>query len=313
MRPGETADAVAAPGAGGVLLMPAIINVNGRITGEHDAVVSVLDHGFLYGEGVYEVVRTYSHRPFLFDRHMQRMRGSAARIALDLPFSDEELAGRVAETAEAFFAQPGASDDVYVRILVTRGIGDISYNPAPCTSPTVVIIAKPMVPLADEIYERGVNVALVPIVRNHPGSVSPLIKSNNLLNNALAAQEAYRRGAFEAIMRNYRNEISEGSISNLFVVKDSVLETPPLDAGLLAGITRGFVLELAPSVGVAAREATLADEDLTGADEAFLTSSTQEIIPVACVDGRALGAGRPGPITQALRAEYRRRVAALCG
>lgn len=293
--------------------MPAIINVNGRITGEHEAVVSALDHGFLYGEGVYEVVRTYNRRPFLFDRHMQRMRGSAGRIALRLPFTDEELAGRIAETTTTFFAQAEASDEVYVRVLVTRGVGDISYNPAACTSPTVVVIVKPLVPAATELYEKGVNVALVPIVRNHPGSVSPLIKSNNLLNNALAAQEAYRRGAFEAIMRNYRNEISEGSISNLFVVKAGVVTTPPLDAGLLAGITRGFVLELAPAVGVEARESTLADSDLLGADEAFLTSSTQEIVPIASVDGCPVGNGGPGPVTRTLHAEYRRRVAALCG
>jgi branched-chain amino acid aminotransferase len=292
--------------------MPAIINVNGRVSGERDAVVSVLDHGFLYGEGIYEVVRTYNRRPFLFDRHAQRMRGSAERIALTLPFTDAELEQQVAETARAFFAQPDASDEVYVRILVTRGVGDITYNPASCTSPTVVIIVKPLVPPPGDIYERGVKVALVDIVRNHPGSVSPRIKSNNLLNNALAAQEAYRRGAFEAIMRNYRNEISEGSISNLFVVKNGAVATPPLDAGLLAGITRAFVLELAPAVGVTIAETALHDSDLLGADEAFVTSSTQEIVPIASVDGQRIADGRPGPITRRLHAEYRRRVAEMC-
>ncbi len=293
--------------------MPAIINVNGRVSGERDAVVSVLDHGFLYGEGIYEVVRTYGRRPFLFDRHTQRMRGSAERIALKLPFTDAELEQRVADTAGAFFAQPDASDEVYIRILVTRGVGDITYNPASCTSPTVVIIVKPLVPPPHDIYERGVKVALVEVVRNHPGSVSPRIKSNNLLNNALAAQEAYRRGAFEAIMRNYRNEISEGSISNVFVVKNGAVATPPLDAGLLAGITRAFVLDLAPAVGVTIAETALHDSDLLEADEAFLTSSTQEIVPIATVDGRKIADGLPGPITRRLHAEYRRRVAEMCG
>jgi branched-chain amino acid aminotransferase len=293
--------------------MAAIISVNGRITGEHDAVVSVLDHGFLYGEGIYEVVRTYSRKPFLFDRHMERLRRSAGFLSLPLPLSDAEFEGRVRQTTEAFFAQADATPEVYVRILVTRGIGDISYNPAPCLSPTVVVIVKPLAPLGPEVYEHGVRAALVPILRNHPGSVSPLIKSNNLLNNALAAQEAYRRGAFEGIMRNYRNEISEGSISNIFVVKDGVASTPPLDAGLLAGITRAFVLELAPGAGVQTRETALLDRDLFGADESFLTSSTQEIVPIVQVDDRAIGTGRPGPVTRRLHDAYRSRVRQMLG
>jgi branched-chain amino acid aminotransferase len=157
----------------------------------------------------------------------------------------------------------------------------------------------------------GVRVAIAGIIRNHPGSVSPRIKSNNLLNNALAAQEAYRRGAFEAIMRNYRNEISEGSISNIFVVKGGEVTTPPLDAGLLAGITRAFVLEVAPAASVVIREGVVQDSDLFGADECFLTSSTQEIIPVVRVDDATIGNGRPGPVTTRLHAEYRRQAAAV--
>ena len=293
--------------------MPVIINVNGRITGEAEAAVSPLDHGFLYGEGVYEVVRTYGRSPFLFDRHLERLRGSAARIALALPLDDVEFERQVRDTCDTFWAQPDASEEVYVRVLVTRGVGDISYNPASCHSPTVVIIVKALHVPPPEVYESGVRVAIAGIIRNHPGSVSPRIKSNNLLNNALAAQEAYRRGAFEAIMRNYRNEISEGSISNVFVVKDGVVTTPPLDAGLLAGITRAFVLEVAPAAGVTILEGVVRDADLFGADECFLTSSTQEIIPVAQVDDAIIGSGRPGPVTKRLHAEYRRRVADLTG
>ena len=292
--------------------MPVIINVNGRITDERDATVSPLDHGFLYGEGVYEVVRTYGGSPFLFDRHLDRLRSSAARIALELPFGDDELKQRVRDTCQAFAAQPGASVDVYVRIVITRGVGDISYNPAACHSPTVVIIVKPLQVPAADVYENGVRVTIAGIIRNHPGSVSPRIKSNNLLNNALAAQEAYRRDAFEAVMRNYRNEISEGSISNIFIVKNGLVTTPPLDAGLLAGITRAFVLEVAPAAGVTIREGVVNDADLFGADECFLTSSTQEIVPVVRVDDAQIGEGRPGPTTRRLHAEYRRRVAELC-
>lgn len=293
--------------------MTTIINVNGRITPARDAVVSALDHGFLYGEGIYEVVRTYGHKPFLFDRHMERLRRSAAFISLPLPLTDDGFAARIRQTADAFFAQPGATDDVYVRLLVTRGIGEINYNPASCPSPTVVVIVKAFTPLDAQVYDEGVRAALVPVLRNHPGSVSPLIKSNNLLNNALAAQEAYRRGAFEGIMRNYRGEISEGSISNIFVVKGGIVSTPPIDAGLLAGITRAFVLELGPAAGTQIRETTLHDEDLFGADECFLTSSTQEIVPIVRVDDRPIGDGRPGPVTRRLQAAYRARLHEILG
>jgi branched-chain amino acid aminotransferase len=293
--------------------MDAIINVNGRITGERDAVISVLDHGFLYGEGIYEVVRTYDGRPFLFDRHLRRLRRSATMIALRLPFTDAELAARVRETIAAFHRQPGAhpGQDVYVRILVTRGVGEISYDPASCDAPSIVVIVKPFTPHPPEVYEQGVKVALVPVVRNHPSSINPLIKSNNLLNNALAAQEAFRRGAFDAVMRNFRGEISECSISNLFVVKDGNILTPPLDAGLLAGITREFVLELAPEAGITVIESVLHDPDLLGADESFLTSSTQELVPIVRVDDTTIGSGRPGPVTVRLRDLYKKKIKEL--
>lgn len=293
--------------------MTTIINVNGRITPARDAVVPALDHGFLYGEGIYEVVRTYNHKPFLFDRHMARLRRSAASISLVLPFDDDGFATRIRETANVFFRQADATEDVYVRLLVTRGVGEMNYNPAFCLTPTVVVIVKAFTRLDDEVYTKGVCAALVPVMRNHPGSVSPLIKSNNLLNNALAAQEAYRRGAFEGIMRNYRNEISEGSISNIFVVRNRVVSTPPIDAGLLAGITRGFVLELGPLAGIEIREATLHDQDLLDADEAFLTSSTQEIVPIVKVDDHQVGDGRPGPVAESLQAAYKTRLREILG
>ncbi len=293
--------------------MAAIVNVNGHITDEAGAVVSVMDHGFLYGEGIYETMRSYGRRPFLFDRHLDRLRRSAGFLSLPLPFTDTGFEARLRETAEVFFAQPDATDDVYIRILVTRGVGEINYNPSSCTSPTVVVILKPFTPLAPEVYARGVRVAIVPVMRNHPGSVNPLIKSNNLLNNALAAQEALRRGAFEGIMRNYRDEISEGATSNIFIVKDRVVSTPPLDAGLLAGITRGFVIELGPEAGIEIREATLHDRDLLDADECFLTSSTREIVPIVQVDDREIGSGVPGPVTRALQAAYKTRLRQILG
>jgi branched-chain amino acid aminotransferase len=225
------------------------VNVNGRIVDEADAVVSVFDHGFLYGEGVYEVCRTYAARPFLLDRHLRRMHESAARIALPVPLSDADITARLSDTlAAAGLADPDGPD-AYIRLLLTRGVGEMNYDPASCPHPSLVIIVRRFTPPSPRVYDTGVRVSLVSVVRNHPGTVNPLIKSNNLLNNALAMQQALQHGGFEAVMRNYRGEISECSQSNLFVVKAGAAFTPPLAAGLLAGITREFLFEVAAEIG----------------------------------------------------------------
>jgi branched-chain amino acid aminotransferase len=291
--------------------MAATVNVNGRIFDQEHAVISVFDHGFLYGEGVYETLRTYNGQPFLFDRHMKRLRTSAGMLALAVPLSDEEIDRRFRETARAAGLGDGPDREAYLRILVTRGVGELTYDPAACPEPSIVVIAKPLVNPPTEVFERGVRVALVPIVRNHPGSVNPLIKSNNLLNNALAMQEAFRRGAFEGIMRNYRGELAECTQSNLFIVKHGAALTPPIDAGLLPGITRAFLFEVGAEIGITVREQVLRDDDLFGADECFLTSTTREVVPIVQVDDRKIGAGVPGPITQALLASYRAKAQEL--
>jgi branched-chain amino acid aminotransferase len=280
----------------------AAVNVNGRITDGREAVVSVFDHGFLYGEGVYETLRTYNRRPFLFDRHVTRLRASARMIDLPLPFADAELAARVAATQTA----ANLAGEAYVRVLVTRGVGELTYDPRATPAPSVVIIVKAQVDLAPEAYQRGVRVVIVDVLRNHPGSVDPMIKSNNLMNSALAMQAALRQGAFEGVMRNYRGELSECTTANLFVVRGGAVLTPPLQAGLLPGITREVVFEIGRAGGVAVREETLLDDDLFGADEAFLTSTTRELVPIVMVGDRAIGSGRPGPVTGALLAAYRR-------
>jgi branched-chain amino acid aminotransferase len=288
----------------------AFVNVNGRLTDAAHAMVPVFDHGFLFGEGVYEVCRTYHGEPFLFDRHMRRMRASAAMIALDVPCGDGEFLRRAREAMDAagLGAQPdGTWREAYVRLILTRGVGELTYDPAATPEPTVVVIAKPHSAPPDQHYTRGVPVVIVDVLRNHPQSVSPLIKSNNLLNNALGMQQALRRGGIEAVFRNYRGEIAECAQSNLFIVSGGVVRTPGLDAGLLAGITRAFVLEIAAELGCRAEEAVLHDRDLLGADEAFLTSTTKEIVPIVRVDERDIGGGLPGPITLALLTEYRRR------
>ena len=286
--------------------MAATVNVNGRMFDQEHAVISVFDHGFLFGEGVYETLRTYNGQPFLFDRHMRRLRRSAGMVSLDVPLGDGEIDARFRETMRV--AGLGDADrEAYIRILVTRGIGELTYDPAACPTPSVVVIVKPNVDPAPEAFQRGVTVSLVPIVRNHPGSVNPLIKSNNLLNNALAMQEAFRRGGYEGIMRNYKGELAECTQSNLFIVTRGAALTPPIDAGLLPGITREFLFEVGHEAGIPVREAVLKDDDLFGADEAFLTSTTRELVPIVKVDDRQIGAGAPGPITRALLDGFRKK------
>ena len=289
----------------------ATVNVNGRVSDQEHAVISVFDHGFLYGEGIYETLRTYNGQPFLFDRHMQRLRNSAGMLVLTVPLSDAEIAARFRETVAAAGLGGSRDREAYIRILVTRGIGELTYDPAACPTPSVVVIVKPHVDVATDWIERGVRVSLVDVVRNHPSSVNPLIKSNNLLNNALAMQEAFRRGAVEGVMRNYRGELAECTQSNLFVVKSGAALTPPIDAGLLPGITRAFLFEVGAGCGIPVREQVLKDGDLFGADEAFFTSSTRELVPIVTVDDRTIGAGKPGPVTQALLRAFRARAQEL--
>jgi len=284
--------------------MATTVSVNGRITGGDDAVISVFDHGFLFGEGIYETLRTYGGKPFLFDRHMERLRRSAEMLDLPVPFTDDELGREIARTTGA--AALGA-DEAYIRVLLTRGIGEVSYDPKATPRPSVVVIVGPLHEPPAEAYTEGVRAVLVDIVRNHPDTVNPMIKSNNLLNTALAQQAALRQGAFEGIMRNWRGELAECTTSNIFAVVDGVVCTPPLTAGLLPGITRGFLFDIGREAGIAIEERTLRDNDLFGADEAFLTSTTREIVPIVQVDDRTIGDGAPGPVTRRLLDEFRRR------
>ena len=284
--------------------MSAVVYVNGKISDAATATVPVFDHGFLYGEGIYETLRTYRRRPFLFERHMRRLRQSAGLMALDVPFSDEELRARMDETVAAHKELEGG--EAYIRVLVTRGVGELTYNPAATPTPSLVIIVKPFPAPPERTFAEGIKLALVSVRRNHPQALNPMIKSNNLINNALAMQEALRRGAFEGVMRNYRRELTECTTANLFIVKDGAVMTPPIDAGLLPGITREFIFEIGAALGISVREAVLRDDDLYGADEAFLTSTTREAMPIVAVDGRRIGSGRPGQVTLRLLEEFRR-------
>ena len=282
--------------------MQIAIDVNGRLGDAQSASVPVLDRGFLFGEGVYETLRTYGRQPFLLDRHLVRLRASAERIALEPPLDDTAFAARIEATMRAVEA-PGERS---IRLLLTRGAGQIGYELADCPSPTVVIIVRPHAEIPADVMERGIGVVLSSVMRNHPQALNPRIKSNNLLNTALAMQEAHRAGAAEALMCNHRGELAECAQSNCFLVRGGAALTPPVEAGILEGVTRNFVFEVGASAGIPVREETLMPADLATADELFVTSTTREVLAVTRVDGRLVSSGRRGPVTRALAEEFRR-------
>ena len=274
----------------------ASVYVNGTISDAASATVSVLDHGFLYGEGVYETLRTYRRIPFLLENHLSRLRASAAAIRLPVPQNDMEFGQAIAGTMR----RSSGEGELYIRLMVTRGFGGLTYDPEGCPTPTVVIIVKPHAENPSELVTRGIKVVVSSVLRNHQRAINPLIKSNNLLNNALAMQEAIRAGAQEALMLNYRGELAECAQSNVFLVRDGVAHTPPLESGLLEGVTRNLLFEVGRRVGVQVQETVLVVEDLKQADEIFITSTTREVLPVTRVDDWSVGAGDPGLVTQQL-------------
>jgi branched-chain amino acid aminotransferase len=275
-------------------------SVNGIVTPAEEARVSVLDNGFTFGDSVYETLRTYAGRPFEWGRHLRRLRASAGRLGFEIPLSNGDLLARL----DAVLT-PAANPESYIRIIVSRGLGDISYHFDTVKGPTVVIAVKPCVSYPEWHYTQGIPVSLVSVRRNHPQALDPAIKSSNLLNNVLALREAQARGAEEALLLNQGGEIAEGASTNVFVVRDGALITPVLEAGILAGITREVVLEIARGLAVPARQAMLRPEDLMDADEAFLTSTTREVVPIRTVDGRPVGPGQPGPVTTRILEAFR--------
>lgn len=278
--------------------MPTRVFIDGRISDERGAMVSVFDRGFLYGDGIYEVTRTASARPVDLDRHLDRLERSAGAIGLVLP-ARSALVGAV----ESTLADAGNSES-YIRIIVTRGSGDIGLDPALADRPLLVVVVRPLVLPAPELYEYGVAVAIVAVQRNSKRALDPAVKSGNYLNNIMGLSEAKARGAYESMMLNEAGFIAEGSSSNLFMVRENTVYTPTLEDGLLAGITRGRVIEIAVASGLVVSESHLRPDDLRSADEAFLTSSLRGILPVTVVDGVPIGVGAPGPITRRLLAQY---------
>jgi len=275
------------------------IFIDGKFYGERDAKVSVFDHGFLYGDGVFEGIRSYNGRVFKLKEHVDRLFSSAHSILLEIPLSFAEVCRAVVDTIRA-----NKLKDSYVRLVVTRGIGTLGLNPRSCKKPSVVVIAGKIQVYPPEMYAQGMEMVTVPTVRNLHSAVNPAIKSLNYLNNILAKIEANNAGVEEAVMLNAEGYVAEGTADNLFIVKNGALLTPPLSSGALYGITRATVIELAEQAGVRVSEPNLTRYDLFNADECFVTGTGAEIMPVVKIDGRAVGSGKPGALTAKLVEAY---------
>ena len=281
--------------------MEQLVYINGEFLPQSEAKVSVLDRGYLYGDGVFEGIRGYNGRIFRLDQHLERLYRGAKAIALEVPLAPEELREVVLETVRR-----NDVHDCYVRVIVSRGQGDLGLDPRSChTPPTVVVIASTISLYPQEAYERGLEIITCVTRRNLVAAVNPEIKSLNYLNNILARIEACRAGAQEGLMLNHLGYVAEATGDNVFVWRQGVLITPPAHTGILEGITRQVVLELAQEMELPAREDTLTLYEVYTADECFLTGTAAEIAPVSRVDGRMIGDGRPGPITKRLMARFK--------
>ncbi|MEC9004084.1 MAG: branched-chain-amino-acid transaminase [Planctomycetota bacterium] len=275
------------------------VNINGTLYAKEDAMISVYDHGLLYGDGVFEGIRSYGGQVFRLQEHLDRLWESAEAIWLEIPASKEELAQSVIATLAANDIQDG-----YIRLVVTRGAGTLGLDPNRTSDPQVIIITDRITLYPDEYYQNGLKIVTVATRRNHPDALSPRIKSLNYLNNILAKIEGLQAGCVEALMLNHRDEVAECTGDNIFLVKDGVLVTPSTDAGILEGITRQAVIELAVEAGTEVQERTLLMEDVYGADECFLTGSAAEVVPVVQVDESQIGNGTPGPLTRDLMKRF---------
>ncbi len=278
--------------------------MNGAAVDPSAASVSIFDRGFLYGDSVYEVLRTYGGVPFALDAHLSRLHRSAERIGmvLPVPFS------RLAEEVHAAHEESG-NEASYLRVVVTRGRGRIGLDPGLADQPVWLVLAQPVEPPPPELYAGGAAVAVVSVKKNHKDAIDPEAKTGNYLNSVLATAEARRLGAYEAILLDGAGRVTEGASSNVFAVVGGVLLTPPLDVGILGGITRRALIGLARAEGRRVLELPFTASLFQEADEACITSSIREIVPVVRVDGAPVGDGRPGPVVGALRAAFGRLTA----
>jgi branched-chain amino acid aminotransferase len=273
--------------------------LDGRLVDRAEAKLSVYDHGTLYGDGVFEGIRAYSGKIFECQAHVDRLFASAAKVRLTIPYTKEQIVEAMQQTLAA-----NAMTDGYIRLVVTRGEGTLGLSPFKCPRGSVFVIADQIELYPREMYERGMPVIVAKTRRTSPTMLDPSVKSLNYLNNIMAKLEALDAGVGEAIMLNDRGEVSEATGDNIFIIKDGVVLTPPVSAGILQGVTRRVVMELCAAAGIECREQTILPEELYVADECFLTGTAAEVIPVTKIDNRPIAAGEVGPISRRLIAAF---------
>lgn len=279
------------------------IYMNGKLVEKADAVISVYDHGFLYGDGIFEGIRIYNSVVFKLHEHVVRLYESAKSIDLNIPLSIDEMCKAVKDTVHA-----NAKKDGYIRLIVSRGVGNLGLDPRKTTNPQIIIIVDDISIYPEEMYEKGMEIITAATIRNIPNALNPRIKSLNYLNNILAKLEANRAGVPEAIMLNHLGEVAECTADNIFLVKNGVLKTPAPHCGILEGITRNTVMDLARVEKITVQEVVITRHDVFTADECFLTGTAAEVISVVKCDGRKIGDGVPGKVTKLLRAKFRKFV-----
>ncbi len=279
------------------------VYIGGKFVDKEDAKISVYDHGLLYGDGVFEGIRSYAGKVFRMKEHVDRLYESARAIHLVIPMTRDEMARAIEDTLAI-----NNFTDAYIRLVVTRGAGSLGLDPRRTTDPQVIIITDSISLYPEEYYENGLAIITAGTIRNHPAALSPRIKSLNYLNNIMAKIEGTNAGCLEALMLNHAGYVAECTGDNIFIVRKGVIHTPSIDAGILDGITRQAVIDLATSLGIAVVERTMERHDILVADECFLTGTAAEVIPVTKLDGRPIGDGEVGPISRKLRSAYGKMV-----
>jgi branched-chain amino acid aminotransferase len=278
------------------------IYMNGEYVKKEDAKISVYDHGFLYGDGVFEGIRTYNGNIFRLDEHLQRLYNSAKSIMLDIPKTNNELVEIIKETLRR-----NNLHDAYIRLVVSRGVGNLGLDPFTCKAPSVIVIAESLALFPKRLYETGIEIVTVASRRNRADVLSPKVKSLNYLNNILVKIEANLAGVSEALMLNDQGYVAEGSADNIFIVKGNIIKTPPGYVGALEGITRDAIIDIAKELNYTILEEPFTRHDVYVADEVFLTGTAAEVIAVVKVDGRIIGEGAPGETTNRLLEVFRKR------
>ncbi len=276
------------------------VYIDGKLLPKEDAKISVFDHGLLYGDGVFEGIRVYNSKVFLMQEHIDRLYESALAIRLEIPLSKSEMIDAVNETVAANNIENG-----YVRLVITRGAGSLGLDIRRTSNPQVIIIADNISLYDPQLYVDGLKIITAATIRNHPAALSSRVKSLNYLNNILAKIEGMDAGCIEALMLNHKGEVAECTGDNIFIIKNGVVKTPPVDAGILEGITRNAVIKLAEQSGITVEQLPFTRHDIFVADECFLTGSAAEVIPVVALDGRTIGDGKPGPVTKDLNEKFK--------